>query len=122
MNKRQTGAFWEEAAVVYIERAGVRILERNFRCSQGEIDIIGSHQGCLVFLEVKYRKDDKFGSPAEAVDFRKQNKICRCADFYLYQHRISPDRPVRFDVVAVCGEKIQWIQNAFAYRRAGRWN
>ncbi len=121
MNKRQAGAFWEEAAARYLTDAGVAIRERNFRCSQGEIDIIGYHHGCLVFFEVKYRKDEAFGKAEEAVDFRKQNKICRCADVYLYLKKIAPECGVRFDVVAICGGKIHWLQNAFDYRRAGKW-
>lgn len=121
MNKRQSGAFWEEAVTVYLQRAGVKIAARNFRCSQGEIDIIGFHQGCLVFFEVKYRKDASFGAAEEAVGAKKQYTICRCADFYLYQHHFAPDTAVRFDVVAVCGDKIRWIPNAFDYRRAKKW-
>lgn len=120
MNKRQAGASWEEAAVRYLEKQGVLVWERNFRCSRGEIDIIGSHRGCLCFIEVKYRKDDAFGNPLEAVDLRKQKKICRCADVYLYLHHISQDQSVRFDVVAICGERIQWIRNAFEYHSAYR--
>lgn len=119
MNKRQMGAFWEEAAALYLQRAGVRIAARNFRCSQGEIDIIGFHQDCLVFFEVKYRKDAAFGEALEAVDARKQYRICRCADFYLYRCHKGQELSVRFDVVAVCGETVQWIQNAFDYRKAG---
>lgn len=119
MNKRQAGAAWEEAAARYLEQKGVQIAARNYRCSQGEIDVIGYHQGCLCFIEVKYRKDDAFGSALEAVDVRKQNRICRCADVYLYRNRISPDQSVRFDVVAVCGGTVHWIRNAFDYRRAG---
>ena len=122
MNTRQAGNFWEEAAAAYLERAGVRILARNFRCSRGEIDIIGFHQGCLVFFEVKYRADDRYGQAMEAVDARKQERICRSADFYLYRHQEFAETGVRFDVVAVCGEQIDWIRNAFDYRRAGRWN
>lgn len=105
----------------YLERAKVAVYARNFRCSQGEIDIIGYHQGCIVFFEVKYRKDDRFGDPKEAVNARKMEKICRCADVYLYRFRIPADTPVRFDVVAVTGEHIQWIQNAFEYRGKGKW-
>ena len=67
MNKRQAGAFWEEAVTAYLMRSGVNILERNYRCSRGEIDIIGFHRGCLVFFEVKYRNDDRFGTALEAV-------------------------------------------------------
>ena len=51
MNKRQAGAFWEEAVTAYLMRSGVNILERNYRCSRGEIDIIGFHRGCLVFFD-----------------------------------------------------------------------
>ncbi len=116
MNTRKEGKFWEDEAAGYLRRNGVRIREQNFRCSQGEIDMIGYHQGCLVFFEVKYRRDERFGSPREAVDFYKQRRICRCADVYLYQKRIPAQQPVRFDVVAICAGRIDWIQNAFDYR------
>ena len=122
MNKRQVGAFWEEAVTAYLMRSGVNILERNYRCSRGEIDIIGFHRGCLVFFEVKYRNDDRFGTALEAVGSAKQEKICRCADWYLWKHPAEGDVQIRFDVVAVCRKEIQWIQNAFEYRRAGTWN
>ena len=121
MDKRRIGTSWEEAVTCYLQNAGVTIAVRNFRCSQGEIDIIGFHQGGLVFFEVKYRKDEAYGTPAEAVNLRKQTKICRCADYYLYRHHVPQTQPVRFDVVAVCGRNIDWIQNAFAYRSQKRW-
>ena len=114
MNKRKTGSAWEEAAVCWLQKAGVRILARNFRCSQGEIDIIGYHQDCLVFFEVKYRRDDRFGMPEEAVGRAKQKRICRCAKYYLYRHGYHT-QAVRFDVVAVCAETIRWHQNAFSF-------
>lgn len=122
MNKREIGSAWEEAAVCYLQRAGVRILARNYRCSQGEIDIIGIHRDCIVFFEVKYRKNDLYGKPEESVGLRKQQKICRCALFYLYCNG-GIEQEVRFDVIAVCGEKISWYQNAFPFRRGrGKWN
>ena len=128
MNKRKIGSAWEEAAVCYLQRAGVCILARNFKCSQGEIDIIGYHHDCLVFFEVKYRKDDQFGKPEEAVGIAKQEKISRCALFYLQYHG-GLNQAIRFDVLAICGEKISWYQNAFPYRKyrrrregLGTWN
>ena len=122
MNKRAIGSAWEEAAVCYLKQAGVHILARNYRCSQGEIDIIGYHRDCLVFFEVKYRKNDLYGKPEEAVGIRKQEKICRCALFYLYCHG-KLDREIRFDVIAVCGDRMQWYQNAFPFRKGKRkWN
>ena len=66
MNKREVGAAYEEAAAVFLEKNGVRILERNFRCRQGEIDLIGRDGEYLVFFEVKYRKNADAGFPAEA--------------------------------------------------------
>ena len=117
MNKRKTGALWEEYAARCLTEAGAVITERNFRCSRGEIDLIGYHQGCLVFWEVKYRSDDRFGTALEAVTEKKQRTICRCAQLYLYQHRIPPDRQVHFDVAAICAGKMVWIRNAFDYRR-----
>lgn len=105
MNKRQAGAFWEEAVTAYLMRSGVNILERNYRCSRGEIDIIGFHRGCLVFFEVKYRNDDRFGTALEAVGSAKQEKICRCADWYLWKHPAEGDVQIRFDVVAVCRKR-----------------
>ena len=92
MNKRQAGAFWEEAVTAYLMRSGVNILERNYRTA------------------------------LEAVGSAKQEKICRCADWYLWKHPAEGDVQIRFDVVAVCRKEIQWIQNAFEYRRAGTWN
>ena len=66
-------------------------------------------------MEVKYRKDEKLGFPEEAVHIQKQRKICDVARRYLYLKRCSVTQPVRFDVVAICGEQIKWYQNAFPY-------
>ena len=77
--------------------------------------------GLPCFFEVKYRNDDRFGTALEAVGSAKQEKICRCADWYLWKHPAEGDVQIRFDVVAVCRKEIQWIQNAFEYRRSGTW-
>ena len=68
MNKRQTGSHYEETAAAFLTSKGYRVLERNFRCRQGEIDLICRHGRYLVFAEVKYRSGLTMGSPAEAVD------------------------------------------------------
>lgn len=115
MNKRETGADREALAAEYLAARGMRVKERNFRSRQGEIDIIGCHDGYLVFVEVKYRRTAEFGSAPEAVDIRKQRRICRAADYYRYLHRLGDDHPVRYDVVAVQGTEICWIQNAFPH-------
>lgn len=119
MNRRGEGARWETLAAEYLEAHGMAVKERNYRCRQGEIDIIGTHDGYLVFVEVKYRRDAAKGHAAEAVDYRKQRRICRTADYYRYANRIGSRTGVRYDVVAIQGEQVNWIQNAFPHIYAG---
>lgn len=116
MNKRAAGAQKEEQVCAYLLSQGVRITERNFRNRQGEIDIVGYDGPYLVFFEVKYRSGGSRGSAAEAVGIAKQKKICRVADYYRYLHHCTEDTPIRFDVVAVDGDTMRWIKNAFNYR------
>lgn len=113
---RQTGAEKEALAVVYLEKQGFTVRERNFRCRQGEIDIIGEDGEYLVFLEVKYRKNRSYDSALAAVGEAKKRRICRTADYYRYRKHISQDTPVRYDVVGIQGEEIIWIKNAFFHR------
>ena len=94
----------------------MQILEQNFRCRQGEIDIIARHKGVLVFVEVKYRKDLRQGRPEEAVTPLKMRTICRVADYYRLRNGYGEQVPCRFDVVAVLGEEIRIFENAFEYR------
>lgn len=120
MNKRETGMKYEEQAAAYLVTRGLVLLERNFRCRQGEVDLIGIHEDCLVFAEVKYRKDTGKGMPEEAVDKRKQIKICMVSDYYRLTHPEESAKQVRYDVVSICGEEIVWHRNAFPYIRKGR--
>lgn len=115
MNRRATGTTGEDLAAAYLERQGMQIMERNYRNRQGEIDIIGHHQGYLVFVEVKYRTGTQKGYAAQAVDGRKQRKICRVADYYRMAHHVDSQTGIRYDVVAIQGEEIQWIRNAFPH-------
>lgn len=114
-NDRQVGAAYEEKACAFLKEKGLRIVERNFRVRQGEIDVIARDRGTLVFVEVKYRKNPSKGLPEEAVDFRKQRQISRVALFYLTFRRLPVSTPCRFDVVAICGEEIRWITDAFPF-------
>lgn len=117
-NKRQTGAYYEQAAARYLEQLGYEILEYNYRCRSGEIDIIAKDGAYVVFCEVKYRADSRKGDPLEAVDARKQNVIFRCAMYYLAEHHLN-DVPCRFDVIGIQGQdgsedaKVTYIKNAF---------
>lgn len=120
MNTRRLGEQRERQAAEYLTENGMRILEANFRCRQGEIDLIGRHQGYLVFVEVKYRASAEKGSALEAVGREKQRRICRVADYYRYRHGLGDDVSVRYDVVGIQGENVHWVQDAFPHIYARR--
>lgn len=89
----------EEVAAHYLQAKGYKILERNYRCRSGEVDIVAEEKGDLVFVEVKSRRSKRYGNPAEAVTPRKQGQISKAALCYLGdRHR---GRAARFDVVTV---------------------
>lgn len=113
MNTRQKGTDKEQLAAAYLTKQGMRVVTCNFRGKQGEIDIIGYHGNYLVFVEVKYRKNKQKGYAAEAVNLSKQKRICRVADYYRFLHKLGTNTMVRYDVVAIQDNQIEWIQNAF---------
>lgn len=113
-NKRSIGSFYERAAAAYLEKQGCRILEWNYRCRYGEVDLIVRDGEYLVFVEVKYRADDRKGSPFDAVDIRKQRILSKCALCYLAE-RGWEDVPCRFDVVGILGQELSVVRNAFDY-------
>ena len=115
MNTREIGDKMEAHAAQYLASHGMRIVERNFRGRQGEIDIIGYHGDYLVFVEVKYRKSTSRGGARDAVGTDKQRRICRTADYYRYMHHLDDSTAVRYDVIAIQDDKVDWIQNAFPH-------
>ena len=115
MNRRALGKAYEEKAAAFLESRGYEILERNFSSPGGEIDLIARDGQYLVFVEVKYRKNNKKGGAAAAVSTAKQKTISRVADYYMKVHGICADQSVRFDVVAFDGEEMELIRDAFAY-------
>lgn len=112
-NKRETGRHYEHMAASFLEQQGYQILERNYQNRHEEIDIIARDGRYLVFVEVKYRKNDKKGYPEEAVGYYKQQHIRSAARYYMYSHRYGEETPCRFDIVSILGEEIRLIQNAF---------
>ncbi len=90
----------EDEALRVLKRHGYRILERNYRCRYGEVDIIAEDEGAIVFVEVKTRGSGRFGTPQQSVDLRKQRHIISASNTYLSHHGVT-DRPVRFDVVGI---------------------
>lgn len=113
MNKRRKGFEQEKRAAEYLEKLGYNILERNFYCHFGEIDIIAYDAGCIVFIEVKYRHYKTSGMPEEAVDYRKQQRIYKSAEYYMYINHKDSVIPCRFDVIAIDNEEIRLYKNAF---------
>lgn len=115
MDKRAVGTAYEKLAGAYLEQQGYRVIEYNFRCRGGEIDVIAWDGEYLVFVEVKYRRTAASGDPLEAVDFRKQRRISRAAVYYCLTHGYGESTPCRFDVAAVLGGQICVVKNAFEY-------
>ncbi|MBR9909088.1 MAG: YraN family protein [Gammaproteobacteria bacterium] len=113
---RRKGDQKERLAEQYLLQQGLKLLVRNFQCKLGEIDLVMQHGDTRVFVEVRYRKSRAFGSAVESVDFRKQQKLIKTAQFYLLQDKDSERLPSRFDVIAIEGDSntIEWITNAFA--------
>lgn len=117
LNSRQLlGKKGEEAAAEYLQKIGYTIVSRNYRTKLGEIDIIAMENSFIVFVEVKTRAGDSYGSPAAAVTLKKQRQICKAALCYLTNRKLL-DAPARFDVVSVRFHnnkfKIDLITNAF---------
>lgn len=114
---RTVGTAYEALAAAWLERQGVRLLARNAASRRGEIDLIGLHEGTLVFFEVRHRRRNHFGSAAESVTPTKQRRILAAARYWLNGPvgRRHAARPCRFDVLAFDGEAQvpQWIQGAF---------
>jgi putative endonuclease len=90
----------ETAACGFLKNHGYKILEKNYKCKLGEIDVIARRRGRLAFIEIKTRTSAQFGLPQEAVDLRKQEKIFKVAQWYLKEKKLSGS-PIAFDVVAV---------------------
>lgn len=112
MNRRQIGAEGEAIARRMLEQAGMVILQMNYRCRYGEIDIIARDGERTVFVEVKRRSGMGYGSPGEAVDARKQRKIVLTALAYMQANGLL-DSPIRFDVVEILPDAARHIPGAF---------
>jgi putative endonuclease len=114
--KQLFGKRGEVAAERYLKEKGYVVVERNYRCASGEVDLIVLDGRVIVFVEVKTRSGDRFGTPAEAVERRKQRKMIRAAQYFLAHNRLG-ERDARFDVVGISWPgrepRIEHIENAF---------
>jgi putative endonuclease len=116
MQKKELGKKGEEVALRFLKKRGYRIIEKNYVCKMGEMDIIAREKDTLVFIEVKTRTSAMFGPPQLAVNSSKQRQLSKVALNYLKEKHLE-DQKARFDVVAILleekGEQIELIQDAF---------
>ena len=112
-NNREIGSRHELQAAAFLTDRGYVILEKNYRCRTGEIDLIAKDGGYLVFVEFKFRSSKGSGDPAEAVDAKKKSRIAGAARYYLLTRGYGEETPCRFDVVAVLEDEVRLIQDAF---------
>ncbi|MGK0247636.1 MAG: putative endonuclease [Oleispira sp.] len=113
-DKRIKGDEKERLAEKYLTARGFMLIERNFLCKSGEIDLIMQDQDYWVFIEVRYRENREFGGALASITSGKQKKLRRAAEYYLLQHFSNTPPPCRFDVVGIEGQdEIMWVKNAF---------
>lgn len=105
-----TGAAAEAQALSYLQEQGLVLVQQNFRCKTGEIDLIMREGQNLVFVEVRARADNRYGGAAASVTPAKQRRLIRAAQFYLQRLPTLP--ACRFDVVAIDAGKLNWLKNA----------
>lgn len=104
------GQAGEDAALAYLSAQGLALLQRNFRCKGGEIDLVMQDDKVLVFVEVRRRANLRHGGAAASVTRSKQARLIVAAQIYLQRYRMPP--ACRFDVIAIDGERLEWLSNA----------
>ncbi len=112
---RSTGQHAEDFALAYLQTRNLRLITRNYHCPRGEIDLIMHSGKTLVFIEVRMRSNNRFGSPAETVNYRKQQKLIYTARHFLQYHPQYRNWACRFDILAcdkTHGNNVSWITNA----------
>lgn len=108
--KQIAGDAAEERALHFLQQHGLVLVDRNFRCKGGEIDLVMRERNTLVFVEVRKRADTSYGGAAASITARKQARLIIAAQTYLQRYTAPP--PCRFDVVAMDGEATDWLKNA----------
>jgi putative endonuclease len=98
--RRALGEYGERLAARYLRDRGLSVIDRNWRCAHGELDLVARDGDCLVFCEVKTRRTERFGAPVEAVDWRKAARLRRLAAAWLQEHEVRGGR-IRIDVIGI---------------------
>ena len=111
------GSRFELVAAAWLRLHGLRLLERNYRCRFGELDLVMLDGEVLVFVEVRYRIGNDYGSAVDTIDSRKQQRLWHAARHFLLHRSEHAQRPCRFDVLGICGRlpryNFQWLTNVF---------
>ncbi|MCQ4262407.1 YraN family protein [Stutzerimonas stutzeri] len=114
---QSSGRSAEMLALDHLRDKGLRLLERNWSCRSGELDLVMLDGDTVVFVEVRYRRHAAWGGALESVDTRKQQKLIKAAQFFLQKESRWAKHPCRFDVVAIAAaghtQDLNWIRNAF---------
>lgn len=108
--KHEIGKTGEDIAVKYLKEKGYKIIERNFLCKQGEIDIISKDKEEYVFIEVKTRSNESYGKPKEAVDKIKKKHIYKSTEYYVFLKKLE-NKPIRIDVIEIYKKKEKYLLN-----------
>lgn len=130
INTKKLGRQAEDLVCRYLQKQKLKLVARNYSCRHGEIDLIMRDKTSLVFIEVRYRQNPYFGSSLETINWTKQNKVIKTAEYYLLTHHLSEKTACRFDVVGVkpsvldlqqtvsisklSRAQVEWIKNAFS--------
>lgn len=107
--KTKKGKWGENIASDYLIRKGYRIVERNYRCRLGEVDIIAEKLGVIHFVEVKTRSGNDFGSPLEAINSYKLRHIMNTAGYYIYINDLQ-SKDISIDAIGICADRIEYVQ------------
>ena len=114
---RSSGRHWESVAEAWLKHHGCSVIDRNYSCRTGEIDLIIRDGAEIAFVEVKFRGSSSFGRGADHVTRTKQRRIIGAARRFVHYHRHPPSQVFRFDVISIgdgpAGAEIQWIKSAF---------
>lgn len=119
-HRRAAGTALEQLAARWLSARGLQLIECNYHCRLGEIDLVMRDSGTLVFVEVRYRSHNSFMNPVTSVDVRKQRKLVRAATVYLQHHGLTDQAPCRFDILGIHRRAedrslhFDWIVNAIS--------
>ena len=116
-SSRTIGKQAEDIAADYLVNRGIKLIERNFYCRSGEIDLIAYDDKHVIFIEVRYRKNEKYMAVVETIDKQKCKKLVKTSEYYLNQNKNYRSYLCRYDVITITGmfnkPSIKWIKNAF---------